>query len=174
MTRTRFNSAWSDCRGAAAAEMAMVTPFLVVLMFGSLELGKYFLDEHVVVKAVRDGARFAARQGFGAMPCGGTATNEAMIKNLVQYGKVNAVAGTDQPRLQYWTSPATITIQIDCYANAGVGGARVYGGLYTERATVPRVRVTAAVPYQPLVGAIGFNANGLSLNASNQAPVFGI
>ena len=166
-------SLWSDRRGAAAAEMALVTPFLVVLMFGSFELGKYFLDEHVVVKAVRDGARFAARQSFATMPCGGSPANDTQIKNLVRYGKVT-VTGTDQPRLQYWTSPATITVTIDCYDNSGDDGARVYGGVYSERASVPHVRVSATVPYQPLVGAIGFNATGLSLNASNQAPVFGI
>jgi Flp pilus assembly protein TadG len=173
MMRSALTSLWLDCRAVAAAELALIIPLLLILMFGSLELGKYFLDEHVVVKAVRDGARFAARQNFASMPCGGAATNEAQIKNLVRYGKVTVTAA-DQPRLYYWTDPATITVSIDCYANAGVGGARVYAGLYSERDSVPRVTVSAVVPYQPLVGSIGFNASGLSVNASNQAPVFGI
>ena len=34
------------------------------LMFGAVELGNYFLNEHSLVKAVRDGARYAARQDF--------------------------------------------------------------------------------------------------------------
>lgn len=173
MMRSPLASLRSDRAGVAAAEMALVTPLLMILMFGSLEIGKFFLDEHVVVKAVRDGARFAARQGFATMPCGGVATNETQIKNLVRYGKVQPVAA-DPLRLHYWTSAATVTITIDCYANAGVDGDRVFGGVYSDRATVPRVTVAAAVPYQPLVGAIGFNTNGLVLNASNQAAVFGI
>jgi hypothetical protein len=107
------------------------------------------------------------------MPCDGAATNEAQIRNLVRYGKV-AVAATDQPRLHYWTDPATITVTINCYDNAGAGGTPVYAGVYSERASVPRVTVSATVPYQPLVGAIGFDATGLFVNASNQAPVFGI
>jgi Flp pilus assembly protein TadG len=164
---------WRDRRAAAAAEMAMVTPLLMIVMFGSLELGKYFLDEHVVVKAVRDGARFAARQNFATMPCNGSPTNEAQIKNLVQYGKV-AATDADQPRLQYWTNPATITVTVECYDNSGDEDERVYRGIYSERATVPQVTVSASVPYQPLVGSIGFNALGLSVNASNQAPVFGL
>lgn len=164
---------WSDRRGAAAAEMALVTPLLVVLMFGSLEIGKFFWDEHLVVKAVRDGARYASRQSFASMPCGGSATNEGQIKNVIRYGKP-VVTVSDLPLLYYWTNPATITVSINCYANAGVGGARVYNGLYAARSTVPVVSISATIPYSPLVGAIGFQSTGLSLNASSQATVFGL
>ena len=75
----RLPSALRDSRGVAAAEMALVTPLLAMIMFGAVELGKYFWDEHLVVKAVRDGARFASRQNFATMPCGGPATNEGRI-----------------------------------------------------------------------------------------------
>jgi len=164
---------WNDRRGSAAAEMALVTPLLVTLMFGSFELGKYFLDQHMVVKAVRDGARFAARQSFSSMPCAGTATNETQIKNLVRTGTVD---GTGTPRLFYWTSNATITVTIDCDDNTGGpdGDLPIYNGVYNQRSTVPQVTVSASVPYTPLVGAIGFEATGLSINAANQAAVFGL
>lgn len=151
----------------------MVVPLLIVILFGSLELGKFFLDEHVVIKAVRDGARFAARQSFANMPCSGTAATEAQIKNVVRYGKT-VVTAADKPRLQYWTDPATITVAIACYDNSGTGGARRYRGIYADRPNVPQVTVTASVPYQPLAGAFGFNGIGLTLNASNQASVSGI
>src|SRR5688500_17559369 len=113
-----------DRRGAAAAEMALVAPLLVTIMLGSLEVGKYFWDEHLVTKAVRDGARFASRESFANMPCGGTATNENQIKNLVRFGKPT-VTGTDKPRLFYCGSNNTISITITCYANDGVGATRV-------------------------------------------------
>ena len=169
----RRSSIWFDRRGAAAAEMALVAPLLATIMFGAVELGRYFWDEHLLVKAVRDGARFAGRQNFATMPCGGTATNETQIKNLVRYGKTT-VSVQDRPRLYYWTDPATITVQINCYANAGVDGARVYDGIYSARANVPIVTVSAAVPYTPIIGAFGFRARGMTLNASNQSPVFGL
>jgi hypothetical protein len=162
-----------DRSGTAAAEMALVMPLLAGLMFGSLELGKFFWDEHMVVKAVRDGARYATRQSFASMPCGGPAANEAQIKNVVRFGKP-VVTGADKPLLFYWTDPATITVTIDCYANAGVAGARVYNGVYSDRANVPRVMVSASVPYRPLIGRIGFNSVGMKLNASSQATVFGL
>src|SRR6478735_9527504 len=130
--KNRVSSIRSDRRGAAAAEMALVAPLLVTIMFGAVELGRYFWAEQLLVKAVRDGARFAGRQNFASMPCGGVATNEAQIKNLVRFGKTT-VTGSDRPRLYNWTDPATITVQITCYANAGVDGARVYDGLFSAR-----------------------------------------
>lgn len=162
-----------DRRGAAAAEMALVAPLLVTIMLGSLELGKFFWDEHIILKGVRDGARFASRQNFATMPCGGSATNETQIKNLVRYGKT-IVTGADRPRLHYWTSNSTITVTITCYANAGADGARVYDGIYSARPQVPIVKVTAAVPYTPIVGSFGFNASGISLNAYSESTVFGL
>ena len=162
-----------DRRGAAAAEMALVAPLLVTIMFGSLELGKYFWDEHLVTKAVRDGARFASRQSFATMPCGGTATNEAQIKNLVRFGKPT-VTGADKPRLYYWTNSNSVTVTISCYENEGEDGARVYDGVYSARTEVPIVRVRAAVPYTPIVGSLGFEASGLSLNAYSESTVFGL
>src|SRR5258705_11048450 len=50
--------------GAAAAEMALVLPLLLLLICSCIELGNYFLDEHRLIKAVRDGARYAARQNM--------------------------------------------------------------------------------------------------------------
>ena len=153
--------------------MALVTPLLLLLMFGSFEMGKFFWDEHLVTKAVRDGARYAARQSFATMPCGGPATNEAQIRNVVRYGSP-APAVADKPLLYYWTDPATVTITINCYANAGVSGARIYNGIYTARPDVPRVTVSAAVPYTPLINTIGFRSISLLLKSSSQATVFGL
>lgn len=158
--------------GAAAAEMALVMPMLVVMMFGSAEVGKFFWDEHVVMKAVRDGARYASRQKFADMPCGGTATNETAIKNVVRYGA--PAVGTLDPRLYYWTDDSTITVTITCYDNAGTDGARVYDGIYSSRAQVPVVKVSASVPYSPIVGAIGVDASNFRLNAYSEGTVFGI
>lgn len=145
--------------------MALVLPLLMVLMFGSFELGKFFLDAHTVQKAVRDGARYAARQPFTEMPCGGPAADEAEIRNLVRTG-TTAAGGT--PRIGYWTDPATITISISCdttgtYSAAGVyrviaGGAR-------------RVTVNASVPYNTLLGV---QFVGATVNAQSESAVMGI
>ena len=168
-----------NASGSAAAEMALVTPLLLLLLFGSAEIGKYFMDEHIVVKAVRDGARFAARQQMTnfittagacqAVPLGSVVDN---TKNLVRTGNV---AGTGK-RLAYWTSNNTITVTSACYANAGgqaMGG--IYSGVSSGGAPVgaPVVTVTATVPYVPLLGLFGVRG-GISVVASQQAAVTGV
>lgn len=155
----------ADCKkAAAAAEMALVSPLLIILMFGAFELGNYFLSEHVVVKAVRDGARFAGRQKFADMPCGGTSAKETEIKTLVRTG---TLSGTT-PRLNGWTNDGTITITIACPA---IG---TYSGIYAGRTDVPTVVVSAAVPYNSLFNSLGFSSSALLLNAQSQSAVMGI
>ena len=80
--------------GAAAAELALALPLLLVLICGSVELGNYFLDEHRLIKAVRDGARFAARQdlsyftGCSGNP-GGTVVSDT--QNIVMSGLLTGI-----------------------------------------------------------------------------------
>jgi Flp pilus assembly protein TadG len=159
----------ADRRGAAAAEMALITPLLLVLMGGAFELGKYFLDEHVVSKAVRDGARYAARQSFTNMPCGATPTADTQIKNLVRYGNI---AGTGNPRLTYWVSNSTVTVAVDCPTS---GAAYETGGVYNGlTGGAHRVTVSATVPYSGLFAGIGVSTTGLNVIAQSQAAVMGI
>lgn len=155
----------TEKRGAAAAEMALVVPLLVTLLFGSFEMGKYFLDAHRVQQAVRDGARFAGRQGFVDMPCGGTATADPQIRNLVRTG-TTASGGT--PRLTYWTNPATITVTITCDSTGTYSAA----GIYTiVSGGARRVTVSAIVPYDSL---LGIRLTGANINASSESAVMGI
>ena len=85
--------------GSAAAEMALVTPLLIALMLGSMELGHFFYSEHVVVKAVRDGARYASRQGFTNFTCPNT-INATVVDNTRRVTRTNQVAAGGTSRLQ--------------------------------------------------------------------------
>lgn len=157
------------CRkGAAAAEMALVTPVLVVLMFGSFELGNYFLSEHVVVKAVRDGARYASRQGFTNFTCPNT-VNSTVVSNIQSVTRTGAVSGGTN-RLRGWTNNSTVTVTLSC---TSVGST--YSGIYKGMTDVPVVTVAASVPYSSLFQTLGFITSGpLSLNAQSQSAVMGI
>lgn len=170
--RGPISSLWKDRTGSSAAEMALVTPLLMVLMFGSFELGNYFLDEHIVVKAVRDAARYASRRSFTDYTgCSGSPGGTVLADT--QNVAVNGSVSGGSPRLWYWTNGATtVSVQIlGCYPTAG---GQNMTGIYTGSSGAPVVRVTAAVPYTPLVGRIGFNVTGLSLNARSEAAVMGI
>ena len=165
-----------DVRAAAAAEMALVLPLLLTIMFGSFELGNYFLDEHILVKAVRDGARFAARQDFSNYStCSGSpgGTVVANTRNVVMTGLLSS--GTN--RLPNWVN-TTISVTTNCTTSAGSTQlAGIYKGNSNSSGTLigaPIVTVNATVPYTPVLRSFGFSGIGFNLNASQQAAVMGI
>lgn len=165
---SRLSSLLACKRATAAAEMALVTPMLIILMFGAFELGNYFLNEHVVVKAVRDGARYAARQSFTNFTCPGAtvdATTTTNVQELTRTGKLTG--GT--ARLPGWTNNNTVTVAITCEA---VG--TTYAGIYNGMTNIPVVTVSASVPYNSLFNNLGFTSTGLLLNAESQSAVMGI
>ena len=160
----------TDCRAAAAAEMALVLPFLLVIILGSLELGNYFMNEHSLVKAVRDGARFAARQSFANYTAcsgspGGTVQDDT--RKIVMNGYLSG--GTViTPNIQ----STDISVTTSCKS---IAGGQSMSGIYFGRADGAQVvNVTASVNYRPIVGALGFTGIGFKLNATSEAAVAGI
>ena len=156
--------------GAAAAEMALVTPLLLILMVGGLEIGNYFMDEHRLVKAVRDGARFAARKDFtffstcNATPSGTVASD---TQNLVRTSLLTG--GTDQ--LAKW-STATFSVTTKCSTGSG---SVTYAGIYKGMASGARkVEISASVTYLPVLAPFGINLIGSTLNAKQEAAVAGV
>ena len=169
-----------DCRGSAAVELALVMPLLLVILFGSVELGNYFMNEHSLVKAVRDGARFAARQSFtNYTGCSGApgGTVVADTKNVVMSGYLGG--GTVlTPNIQ----SSDITLSVSCASR--VNGQDMLG-IYRSRfgatcngaaanGCAQVVTVSANVTYLPILRVVGFTGVGLHLNASSQAAVTGI
>lgn len=159
----------SDQGGASAAEMALVLPLLLVLLFGPLELGNYFMNQHTLVKAVRDGARFAARQDFtNYTACSGSPGGTVVpdTKNVVMNGVLSG--GTViTPNIQ----ASDITVTTSCRTDAG---GQTMSGIYSGRTTGAQiVTVTASVTYQPVVSIAGFIGVGFSLNATSHAAVTG-
>jgi len=172
----RLRSFLGDRRGAAAAEMALVLPFLMVLFFVTFEGGYFLWNEHKVVKGVRDGARYAGRLPFSvfsacpaspAAPAALTGTALVNIQEVTRTGKIASGTAT----VAGWQD-SHITVTCDYVASTG--------GLYnTNSGNAPRVTVRAAVPYPPsplvdLAAALGFDTSGITLSASAQSPVMGL
>lgn len=158
-----------DCGGSAATEMALVLPLLLTILFGSLELGNYFMNEHTLVKAVRDGARFAARQSFAHYPDCSTVSTAARdnTRNVVMNG---ALAGGSiiTPNID----ANDITVTTSCMTDAA---GETMSGIYAGRAGGAQiVTVSATVAYRPVLSALGFTGIGLNLNATSQAAVTGL
>ena len=164
---TKFRRLVADRGGSSATEMALVMPLLLILMFGTFELGYYFLSEHVLQKSVRDAARFAARLPMTSYPsCAPTADAEAQIRRMARTGRPDD--GGAAQRLQGWTANNMTTVTLTCVATG------TYTGIYIEFPTgVTKVKVTASVPYPTLLGSMGLGTSTLQLNAESESAVYG-
>jgi Flp pilus assembly protein TadG len=169
-------SMFSDRRGNAAAEMALVTPLLLIVMMGCTELGNYFWNEHTLLKAVRDGARFAARQSFSNYAtCSTTGTDltSATVgtdtKKVVQKGSLDS---TQPDLLPNWSSA---TFKLTC-TSATTAGGQTMSGLYTSNANgAAYVTVETTLTYRPIIAlALGFSGVSKQLYAQSQAAVTGL
>jgi len=170
MTELRILEFIRNDRGAAAAEMALLLPLLIVILFAGMEGGYFMWSEHKVVKGVRDGARYAGRQPFGTADCdSGVLLAEDAVKNVTRTGYPDPATypGSDIPAVPGWANDK-ISVTVTC-DNTTVTG--IYEDLPDG---APRVTVTAIVDYPSLFGVLGFPATGLTVSAEAEAAVMGI
>lgn len=163
----RLRTLLPDTRAAAAAEMALVTPLLLAMMFGFAELGRYFWSEHILIKAVRDGAIYASRQRIENFDCATGVVNSNVVNNTRTLVRTGALSGAN-PLLPNWSSGATtFSMTVTCVTSAN---GTTLGGIYTANAgNVPVLTITASVPHTSMFGIKA----GLVVNARQQAAVMG-
>jgi Flp pilus assembly protein TadG len=173
MMQTRMHL---DRRGAAAAEMALVMPLLLTILLGSVEAGNYFYNEHVLVKAVRDGARYAGRQDFSYYSaCSGTPTGtvaaetKELIRTSLRSGGTNRIANINDGNI-------TVTMSCTTTATDDASATENMAGIWRGKASgAPVVTVSATANYTPIIAAaFGFTGAGFKLNASQQTAVMGL
>lgn len=154
----------------------MVTPLLLILMMGCVELGNYFWNEHALLKAVRDGARYAARQNFNnfsTCTSAGTDLSAGSVgsdtKRVVEKGSLDS---TQPDLLPNWS---TATFKLTCTSTASAGG-QTMSGLYKNNANgAVVVIVETTLTYRPVLAvALGFSGVGKNLYAQSQAAVTGL
>jgi Flp pilus assembly protein TadG len=174
-----------DQSASAAVEMALVTPLLLAILFGAAEMGNFFMTEHVVEKAVRDGARYAARLPLAsAYDCPTTVfADPNATNNIINVTETGAVSGSGFARLpaSYWNRTCgadtqTITVNVTCVHKDDIdtentGNTGIYTGLNGD---IPVVTVSARVKYLSVLGTLGFNTTNLCLNAESKAALQGL
>ena len=153
--------------GASMVEFALALPIFVLLLLGVAEVGRAILHYHIINKGLRDSTRYLGRVPV-TCPAVGTAAgsvdnaaNATTATNLAMTGLLNGGSNL----IDYWTDPATITIEVDCLDNSA--GANLCGvEACAGNPILPVVRMRAAVVYQDLgflsifgVGALTFNAD---------------
>ena len=168
----RISCSFLDQRGSAGAEMALVAPLLCAILIGSVELGSLFYNEHILVKAVRDGARYAARQSFTNYTCSGEPT-APVGTNTRALVRTSLLSGSDRfADIQ----DTDIVIGTRCTTTLGSPTQDMRSGIYKNMTTgAPIVTIAATVDYTPVIGAaFGFSGVGMRLHANEEAAVMGI
>ena len=150
-----------DEQGAAMVEMALVTPFVLLLSAGVFEFSNILNTRLLLEAGVEDGARYMAR------------CNDSSWANCVSYGKNLAVNGSitgGSARVPNWTPPqVTVNVSHTLAVDAATG-TELY---LSSTANVDVVTVSTSVPYNGigLWGYLGFGT--LNITASHQERVFG-
>lgn len=154
-----------DRSGTAGAEMALMVPLLLIMLFGSFEAANYFYTEQKVIKAVREGARYAGRLPFASYTCpaGIDGTAVAQIRQVTRTGTLSG-----QPALISGWADSDVTVSLTCTA---VADSRVFSG---NGGNAPIVQVSAVVAYPSLFAALGLIDSQASVRASAEAVVNGI
>lgn len=163
-------------RGAAAAEMALVTPLLVLMLAGGVEVGYYFYAEHRLVEGVRDAARYAGRQSFNEYAACSGSPSSTLVANARLLAAKGSLNSSDPDKLWGWGETGEdFTLTISCTTTATSSlGTETLSGIYKGRVDgAPVVTVHATLPHQSVLAAFGFRLP-LELNATQQASVMGV
>lgn len=99
-------------QGIAAVEFTIALPLLLLLMFTSVEVGRFLYQYNTLTKAVEGGARYLASQVRAVDTPGQLATVKTNAENLVRYGELT-VAADSEPLLP---GPNVVTVVTDTAA----------------------------------------------------------
>ena len=150
-------------------EFALCLPIFVLLLLGVAEVGRAILHYHIINKGLRDSTRYLGRVPV-TCPAVGTAAgsvdnaaNAATATNLAMTGSLNGGSNL----IDYWTDPATITIEVDCLDNSAA--ANLCGTeACTGNSILAVVRMRADVVYQDLGFLSVFGLGQLTFNADHE------
>jgi Flp pilus assembly protein TadG len=153
----KFNG---DAEGASLIEMAVVTPFLFILILGILEFGNVLYQHQLISSGIRDAGRYLARwndNDITTNDCGALPTTvEDTAKQIAVTG---SPSGGDK-RVDWWNvGDISITYATTPAIDSGTG-ARLYSEACDD---VTIIQVTTTVSYTGL-GFLDFLGLGQTLD----------
>lgn len=155
-----------DENGTALVEMAIVTPFVLLLSAGVFEFSNILNTRLLVAAGVEDAARYMAR--CSADPASGT---WAACSNVAKNIAVNGAWTGGTARVAGWT---TSQVQIDTTFTAAVDGATPPNELYLSSSSkVYFVNVSTQYTYPDLGFWSYLGFGDLTLSVFHQERVFG-
>jgi Flp pilus assembly protein TadG len=146
----------SDQRGSSAAEMVLMMPLLVLLLFGSVEIGYYFYTEHRVIDLARNYSRFAARR---------VALQETCPSATAVKAEILARLPLDMPFITDWSTSSDVTIVCDSGVTTGIYASTGRQG--------PVVTVKTQGTYPTMFAFLGFTDARWTVSATQNAALIG-
>ena len=149
-----LNSLIRDRCGTAVVEFALFVPILMILFLGLTEVGRAHYQAVALEKGLRAGALYAARNEFPLSDAAKTATG-----NLVRTGRLD---GTPPYMVAGW-------------AGSGSGLQISSADFDVDGTPLPVVRLTATVPFVPLIPGLGFlfGVDGYKFRLSHEQAYIG-
>jgi len=164
--------------GSAAVEFVLVLPVLVLLLFGTIDIGRLLADYQIAAQGIRDATRYLARADpvLLGLDCGLGAVDESSAPALaaMRLAMTGTPDGTAPYVLPYWADSSSLTaagigIAVACTDNTG--GA--YRGLYDGSTAVPSLRMSATVAFPLLNGWLFGRAADLRFTVQHRQPHMG-
>lgn len=136
-------------RAAALVEFTLVFPLLLVFLAGLSEFGLAMHQQHIVQKAVRDAARYAARTNYALKSCPLSTQPEwaAMVTNATTVALRGNLAAGAPLLIPTWNGSRGIDVQVTvtCFNPASVT-PNIFStaGAGTN---IPVISVSASAPF---------------------------
>ena len=128
MKRTSTKSVRSRSKGIAMIEFVIVLPICLILIMGTAEFGRAFMQYNTLTKSIRDGVRYVSANASpgqtGVVSINGTV--QVQTRNLVVYGNT---AGTGSVILPGLTTGA-VTVADAGGGNVSVSVVYPYGSIF--------------------------------------------
>lgn len=137
--------------GSTLAEMAIMVPFLAIMLAGVSEFGRFFQTYTTMAKATRSAARYLSNHPFND-------TEKARARNLVVCGKLTCAGGDELlPNLTTANvciesigapNPTTVTVKIPETAS-GCGAPYTYQPIFDLGALLQTPAFSLELPIRP-------------------------
>ncbi|HEX9883689.1 MAG TPA: TadE/TadG family type IV pilus assembly protein [Desulfobaccales bacterium] len=110
-----------DASGNVIVELALVLPFLLLVIGGIVDLGLLYWEKHVITNASREGARAAARTGVGGAADQRISQVEQIVQSYLDRFHLKAPDGSplvlaqDVTFFYTWdlsSSPGVLTVEL--------------------------------------------------------------
>jgi hypothetical protein len=138
--------------GGVLAELAIIVPFLAIMLAGVSEFGRYFQTYTTLSKSTRTAARYLSNHPYT------DPTNGTVARNLVVCGKTVCAGGdelvsgitTANVCIQYTPAapPETVTVSIPRTAG-GCGAPHTYQPIFDLGALLNNNQFTLSLPISP-------------------------